>query len=386
MVWRTATALAALLLAATHGQLSLFSGAHDEQRAGQSGMAMAAVQDMAATGQAASEQLPDSVDGLLDRIFARIEAQQLDAALALTEQLVERYPKYRLGHLIKGDLLTAQMQSLDGFGTAGAPLARVAELQAEALVRLKAYRERPPAGHVPRNLLKMTPEQSHAVVVDASRSRPHLFRNDQGQPRLVADYYVTQGELGTDKFREGDKRTPLGVYRVNSTIPRNQLIDLYGSAAFTLNYPNSWDRQRGRSGSGIWLHGTLSDTFARPPLASKGCVVLTNPDIDAVAGHLQDGITPVIISDRIEWISRADWQRERDQLASLLDAWRADGGQGGSLPDADKLSIFRNPGQDEVLVLNFEQPARNGAAASQKKVQYWMREAGGWKIVHEGQA
>lgn len=114
--------------------------------------------------------------------------------------------------------------------------------------------------------------------------------------------------------------------------------------------------------------------------------MLTNPDIDAVAGHLQDGITPVIISDRIEWISRADWQRERDQLASLLDAWRADGGQGGSLPDADKLSIFRNPGQDEVLVLNFEQPARNGAAASQKKVQYWMREAGRWKMVHEGLA
>ena len=386
MVWRTTAALAALLLAATHGQVGWFSGVRDEPGAGQSGMAMAAVHDRGNAAQAVAEPLPDSVDGLLERIFSRIEAQQLDAALELTDQLVQRYPKYRLGYLIKGDLLSAQMQSIDGFGASVASAERIAELQAEALVRLKAYRERPPAGHVPRNLLKMTPEQSHAVVVDASRSRLYLFRNDKGQPHLVADYYITLGELGIDKFREGDKRTPLGVYRVNSTIPRNQLIDLYGSAAFTLNYPNSWDRQRGRSGSGIWLHGTLSDTFARPPLASKGCVVLTNPDIDAMASHLQDGITPVIISDRIEWISRADWQRERDQLASLLDAWRADGGQGGSQPDADKLSIFRNPGQDEIMVLNFEQPARNGAAASQKKVQYWMREAGRWKMVHEGLA
>lgn len=389
MVWRTTAALAALLLAATHGQVGWFSGVRDEPGAGQSGMAMAAVHDRGNAAQAVAEPLPDSVDGLLERIFSRIEAQQLDAALELTDQLVQRYPKYRLGYLIKGDLLSAQMQSIDGFGASVASAERIAELQAEALVRLKAYRERPPAGHVPRNLLKMTPEQSHAVVVDASRSRLYLFRNDKGQPHLVADYYITLGELGIDKFREGDKRTPLGVYRVNSTIPRNQLIDLYGSAAFTLNYPNSWDRQRGRSGSGIWLHGTLSDTFARPPLASKGCVVLTNPDIDAMASHLQDGITPVIISDRIEWISRADWQRERDQLASLLDAWRADGGQGGQggfLPDADKLSIFRNPGQDEIMVLNFEQPARNGAAASQKKVQYWMREAGRWKMVHEGLA
>jgi murein L,D-transpeptidase YafK len=386
MVWRTTAALAALLLAATHGQVGWFSGMRDERGAGQSGMAMAAVHDRGNAAQAVAEPLPDSVDGLLERIFSRIEAQQLDAALELTDQLVQRYPKYRLGYLIKGDLLSAQMQSIDGFGASVASAERIAELQAEAMVRLKAYRERPPAGHVPRNLLKMTSEQSHAVVVDASRSRLYLFRNDKGQPHLVADYYITLGELGIDKFREGDKRTPLGVYRVNSTIPRNQLIDLYGSAAFTLNYPNSWDRQRGRSGSGIWLHGTLSDTFARPPLASKGCVVLTNPDIDAMASHLQDGITPVIISDRIEWISRADWQRERDQLASLLDAWRADGGQGGSQPDADKLSIFRNPGQDEIMVLNFEQPARNGAVVSQKKVQYWMREAGRWKMVHEGLA
>ena len=384
MLWRTTTALAALLLAATHGQLSLFSGVLDERGAGQSGMAMAAVHDAGAVGSA--ERVPDSIEDWLDRIFARIEAQQLDVALALTEQLVERYPKYRLGHLIRGDLLSAQVQSLEGFGTAVASAERVAELQAEALVRLKAYRERPPAGHVPRNLLKMTADQSHAVVVDASRSRLYLFRNEGGQPRLVADYYVTQGELGTDKFREGDKRTPLGVYRVNSTVPKNQLIDLYGTAAFTLNYPNSWDRQRGRGGSGIWLHGTQSDTYARPPLSSKGCIVLTNPDIDVVADYLQDGITPVIISDRVEWISRADWQREREDLASLLDVWRTEGRQAGAEVDADKLSIFRNPGRDEVFVLNFEQQARNGAASSQRKVQYWMREAGRWKVVHESQA
>ena len=240
---------------------------------------------------------------------------------------------------------------------------------------------------MPRHLIKMAPEQSHAVVVDASRSRLYLFRNDGGFPRLVADYYVTQGELGTDKFREGDKKTPLGVYRVTRTVPKDQLIDLYGSAAFTLNYPNTWDRQRGRGGSGIWLHGTQSDTFARPPLASKGCIVLTNPDIDAVSAHLQDGVTPVIISDQVEWISQSQWQRERDALVGLLDAWRSDEKNADLDIDTDKLSIFRNPGQDDLLVVNFEQQGRSRAgASSQKKVQYWRREAGSWKIVHEGQA
>ncbi len=390
MVLRTIAVIAAMLLASTHG-LGMLSLEQSAGSASEDGALVASSSFAAGREERRNERpdqpAPDSVDGLLDRIFARIEAQQLDAALDLSEELVQRYPKHRLGHLIKGDLLSAQLQSIDGFGAAQAPAQRIAELRAEALVRLNSYRQRPPVGHVPRNLIKMTPEQSHAVVVDTSRSRLYLFRNEGGLPRLVADYYVTQGELGTDKFREGDKKTPLGVYRVNRTVPKDQLIDLYGSAAFTLNYPNAWDRQRGRGGSGIWLHGTQSDTFARPPLASKGCIVLTNPDISAVSAYLQDGVTPVIISDQIEWVSKSEWQRERDVLVGLLDAWRTDDKNAALGINADKLSIFRNPGQDEVLVVNFEQQGRGGAAADgQKKVQYWMREAGSWKIVYEGQA
>lgn len=389
MVLRTMAVMVAMFLVNTHGlgMLSLEKslGRPSENESAAAGSAFSAGLE-AARNEALDLALSDGVDGLLNRIFARIEAQQLDDALELTEALVQRFPNYRLGHLIKGDLLLAQMESIDSFG-ALAPAARTSALQAEALVRLNGYRQRPPAGHVPRHLIKMAPEQSHAVVVDTSRSRLYLFKNEGGFPRLVSDYYVTQGELGSDKFREGDKKTPLGVYRVNRTVPKDQLIDLYGSAAFTLNYPNAWDRQRGRGGSGIWLHGTQSDTFARPPLASKGCIVLTNPDISAVSAYLQDGVTPVIISDQVEWVSKAEWQRERDALVGLLDAWRTDDSHAGLDIDADKLSIFRNPGKDDVLVVNFEQQGRSGAgASSQKKVQYWRREAGGWKIVHEGQA
>lgn len=385
MVLRTFVVIASLLLFNTHG-LGMLSLENKLFGAPQDGALAAGSAPVAGPDAGTIQPPPDSVDGLLKRIFDRIERQQLDVALELVEQLVQRFPNYRLGHLIKGDLLLAQIQPVDSFG-ALAPADRTSALQAEALVRLNSYRARPPAGHVPRHLIKMAPEQSHAVVVDASRSRLYLFRNDGGFPRLVADYYVTQGELGTDKFREGDKKTPLGVYRVNHTVPKNQLIDLYGSAAFTLNYPNTWDRQRGRGGSGIWLHGTQSNTFARPPLASKGCIVLTNPDIDAVSAHLQDGVTPVIISDQVEWISQSQWQRERDALVGLLDAWRSDEKNADLDIDTDKLSIFRNPGQDDLLVVNFEQQGRSRAgASSQKKVQYWRREAGSWKIVHEGQA
>lgn len=45
----------------------------------------------------------------------------------------------------------------------------------------------------------------------------------------------------------------------------------------------------GRNGYGIWLHGTPSDTFSRPPRTSDGCVVLANTDLDEIARRLQVG-------------------------------------------------------------------------------------------------
>lgn len=360
------------------------------------------------------------------KIFAEIEANRLGTALQLTEALLRQYPNYRLAHLIKGDLLLARARPIDSFGAASdAPADKVADLRAEAIVRLKAYRERPEENFVPRYLLQMQPDQRFAVVVDTQRSRLYLYENDRangGRPRFVADYYVTQGKLGADKYVEGDKKTPIGVYHVTANLPRQKLADLYGSGAFPINYPNEWDRQQGRGGSGIWLHGTPSDTFARPPMASDGCVVLTNQDLDAIGKNLQVGLTPVIISPSVEWLSLDDWAKERDELNATIDAWRQDwesrdterylkhysprfkaGGQDFAAFAAqkrqvnagkewikvktDNLSVFRNPGKEEVVVVTFDQDYRsNNLNNRMKKRQYWQREHGKWKIIYEGSA
>ena len=362
----------------------------------------------------------------LARIFAEIEANRLGNALQLTEALLRHYPNYRLANLIKGDLLLAKTQPIQTFGAlSDAPADKVADLRAEALVRLKAYREKPPADTVPRYLLQMPPGQRHAIVVDTQRSRLYLYENDRshdGRPRFVADYYVTHGKLGADKLSEGDKKTPVGVYHVTANLPKQKLADLYGSGAFPLNYPNEWDKRQGRGGSGIWLHGTPSDTFARPPRASDGCVVLTNQDLDVVAKNLQVGLTPVIISPTVEWLSLDDWTKERNELNNAIESWRADwesrdigrylshyskrfkaGEQDFEAFSAQKkqvnagkewiklkvnnLSVFRNPGKEEVVVVTFDQDYRSNNLDNQmKKRQYWLREDGKWKIIYEGSA
>ncbi len=380
---------------------------------------------------AASGRLPATVsdsgpEAQLARIFKEIEANQLGRALELTEALLRQHPNYRLANLIKGDLLLARRQPIQTFGAmSGAPADKVADLRAEAIVRLKGYSEKPAANFVPRYLLQMQADQRYAIVVDTKRSRLYLYENDKangGRPRFVADYYVTQGKLGAEKLSEGDKKTLIGVYHVTSNLPRQKLGDLYGNGAYPLNYPNEWDKRQGRSGSGIWLHGTPSDTFARPPRASDGCVVLTNQDLDTVAKNLQIGLTPVIISNSIEWLSLDDWNKERNELNKTIDAWRVDWesrdtdrfmkhyskrfksadqnfdqfaaqkrqvntGKEWIKVKLDNMSVFRNPGKEEVVVVTFDQDYRSNNLNNQmKKRQYWLREDGKWKIIYEGSA
>jgi murein L,D-transpeptidase YafK len=389
---------------------------------------LAAALCLAAVGAAAAaspeQTYSDSgPEPMLAQVFAHIEQNRLDAAMGQTEKLLKAYPNFRLGHLIKGDLLLARTRPLKTLGNpANAPQDKLADLREEAFARLKAYRDKPPADIVPRYLLQMHPEQKYAVVVDTQKARLYLYRNVDGQPRFVADYYISHGKAGTDKLREGDKKTPIGVYHVTASLPRQKLTDFYGSGAFPISYPNEWDKRQGRNGHGIWLHGTPSDTFSRPPKASDGCVVLANQDLDALAKNLQIGTTPVIISSSIEWLSLDDWQAERSALSRSIEEWRSDwesldiekylrhyskrfqaGSQNLDQWSAQKrqvnagkqwikvgaanISMFRNPGKEEMVVVTFDQDYRSSNLSNvMKKRQYWMKEDGAWKIVYEGGA
>ncbi|MBK6630699.1 MAG: L,D-transpeptidase family protein [Betaproteobacteria bacterium] len=381
---------------------------------------------VAGTSVSASTETTYSDSGpepMLAQVFAHIEQNHLDAAFGQMEKLLNLYPNFRLGHLIKGDLLLARSRPLVTLGNAtNAPHGKLADLREEAIARLKAYRDKPPTDYVPRYLLQMHPEQKYAVVVDTQKARLYLYRNVEGRPRFVADYYISHGKAGTDKVREGDKKTPIGVYHVTASLPRQKLTDFYGSGAFPISYPNEWDKRQGRNGHGIWLHGTPSDTFSRPPKASDGCVVLANQDLDALAKNLQVGTTPVIISNSIEWLSLDDWQAERTALSRSIEEWRSDwesldterylghyskrfqaGNQNFEQWSTQKrqinavkqwikvgaanISMFRNPGKDEMIVVTFDQDYRSSNLSNvMKKRQYWMKEDGAWKIVYEGGA
>ncbi len=364
-----------------------------------------------------------SADDLLGKAFEEIESNRLEQALNHIEALLRAKPNFRLAYLIKGDLLLARGRALQTFGNAPhGPSERLDALRAEALVRLHAYRDRPSQDRVPRYLMQLRADQRYAIVVDNKRSRLYLYQNESGRPRFVADYYISTGKRGGAKTREGDEKTPVGVYHVTASLPKNKLSDFYGSGAFPISYPNEWDRRHGRNGHGIWLHGTPSDTYARAPRASNGCVVLANADLDALSNKLQIGLTPVIISEQVEWLSLDDWDAERNALNAEIERWRSDwesldterylthysrkfsadrenysdwvrhkrqvnAGKSWIKLSISNFSMFRNPGKGELVVVTFDQDYRsNNLSNTMKKRQYWTKDGGKWRIIYEGAA
>ena len=244
-------------------------------------------------------------------------------ALAQAESLARDYPHFQLAQLALGDLLMSRTRPVRRTGDMppvpdGAPGAQAAatlqELRTESRQRVDARRSRPPEHSVPAQFLELPTSSRHAIAVDASRSRLYLFENTSTGLRLVADYYASVGKLGIDKTVEGDQRTPLGVYFITSRLDPATLKDFYGAGALPINYPNPLDQSRGKTGGGIWLHGTPPDQFSRAPLA--------NPDLERILRTVEPRSTPVVIAKQLQWVAPHSVQSERKSFDAVLNAWR----------------------------------------------------------------
>ena len=365
----------------------------------------------------------EATEVLLKNALDEIGQRRFDAALGHIDHLLRVQPNFRLAHMIRGDLLLAKVRPITTVGNSTSNADdRFVDLREEAIARLRALRDRPSDEQIPSNLLQIPADQAYVVVVDTGRSRLFVYRNENGRPRLANDYYISAGKQGSVKMREGDQKTPIGIYHVTSSLPRQKLTDFYGSGAYPINYPNEWDKRMGRKGHGIWLHGTPSDTYSRAPRASDGCVVLSNADLDTLGGNLQIGKTPVVISEKVEWSSPEEIAVARKDFLDALERWRADwesrdtgrylthysrqfkaGSQDLAAWSAHKkkvnegkswiklkltnVSVLRNPGKEEFMVVRFNQDySSNNLNNQMQKTQYWIREGGQWRVVHEGAA
>jgi murein L,D-transpeptidase YafK len=160
-------------------------------------------------------------------------------------------------------------------------------------------------------------------LADKSLKTLYLFKSAQGggEWEIERAFPMATGEKHGPKLVEGDKKTPEGTYFIIGRKDKSELSvsPLYGPAAFVLDYPNVEDRKAGRTGHGIWIHG--SERGNLPPLHTSGCMALSNPGILELSGILGKGVaTPVIIvsgTDGKKHLSNINFQKLRNEKENI---------------------------------------------------------------------
>ena len=131
----------------------------------------------------------------------------------------------------------------------------------------------------------------------ADKSRKLLFQMEEksGATSVAREFECIHGRVEGDKQKQGDLKTPEGVYFITKVITQKLDYMEYGPYAVALNYPNPADRLRKKTGSGIWLHSKGKKITG---ITTRGCLAIDKGEIMEIAPLLKPG-TPVIVAEKV---------------------------------------------------------------------------------------
>ena len=312
----------------------------------------------------------------------RFDAGDRSGGFESLQRVTAKYPNFRAARLIH-----ASLRSTRDLGATLVDLTPRTEPSLEeeptdeAHSRLSYWFERPPSGHLPEVLIKAAPDRTSVLVADVAHSRLYLFDGSDPGWTMRGDWYASFGRGGAAKRREGDLKTPLGVYFVTMWVAGRYLSELYGAGALGLNYPNDWDQRRQREGFGIWIHGEPRILKSRPPRWSQGCLVISNPGIETLVAMIEEQSIPVIIGDGLRWLSPSEHERHRSEWQSRIPSLNGrDSGTRG-------LGIYGYPVADGENSNMFLAEVHTGPEGGSRRWQYWRENGDGvWRLAHEGPA
>ena len=159
-------------------------------------------------------------------------------------------------------------------------------------------------------------------MAETSTAAFHRFENRAGpEIEYAGAANMSYGENGDGKQRDGDRRTPLGIYFVTEQLDTSRMHEKYGATAFVLDYPNALDRRRQRSGDGIWVHGVDSRGGKRPTRDTDGCIALPNETLEMIEGLFFPNSTPVLIARKIGWVESGQLNELRGELDAAISRW-----------------------------------------------------------------
>lgn len=155
------------------------------------------------------------------------------------------------------------------------------------------------------------------VVVDKDKQKLVLYEYKNNKLKPKFEQSVITGLMG-NKNKEGDLKTPVGLYEVLSKMVPPDTY--YGPYAFVLSYPNLYDRVRKKTGSGIWIHGfPLEGDVRYDAYKTRGCVVMTNDVLLDFESIVKDIKTYALINEN--GIAKTNIDEISLILANLFD-WK----------------------------------------------------------------
>ena len=343
-----------------------------------------------------------------------------EEALAIAEKLSKNYPNFKLGKIIYADLLSSYLQKKPKLGSKSIDK-ELNDLKNEAKARINFNSVYKNKDLLPESIIQLADNVPYAFLIELSKSRLYLVKNNNSVPEIIADFYVSIGKAGFNKKASGDNKTPIGVYKITSHLIDEDLPELYGDGAYPINYPNIWDKRRKKTGYGIWIHGVPRDVYSRPPLTSEGCIVTSNHTLRKLKPYTIIGKTPVVLVENIKWIKRNTWHQNKNSANKILEVWEE---TWESLDPHDfisqhsinfrskkhdfeervahilriiknktyikvkieNLNLFYYPQNKNLIFSDFRQhyESNNYKTSSNKKL-FWKKEKDGkWRILHEG--
>jgi len=172
------------------------------------------------------------------------------------------------------------------------------------------------------------------------------------------------------------------------------------------------------------IHGTPKTTYNRAPLASDGCIVLSNPDLKKLSSILDNNKIPMIISfqslrdlestnknlaeKKLSLINaietwRKKWEEQdtenylkfysknffsqKDNYDSWAERKKLIQAQKAEVSiELSEISFFDYPStENEIVLVDFKQDYKSPTINNKmNKRQYWINENNDWRIMYEG--
>ena len=161
--------------------------------------------------------------------------------------------------------------------------------------------------------------ESIQYLIICNKNTKQLKLYDTANKKILFASKVFIGKKNGDKAKEGDLRTPTGVYEFEQKITK--LDPFYGPLALATTYPNLYDQNIGKTGHGIWIHG-LPINQKRDDY-TKGCIALPNKTIIELDKAIKLDKTALIITPTtLQDVSLDDISFVLADIYKWKDAWK----------------------------------------------------------------